>query len=246
VEGKRRTRRIVEHHPLVQALNPDPAQPPQRSIVLTGLPGPSPAAGETRLWLDAGLTSYVDVPDESILHSQTLPNEGGTVLWVAVDAKLSFGSVTSHATQAEFLAGDVASGRLAGAAAEAAVPSMGIRPTPPWSIWPPCQSHAWPCGTHTWPCPVSLPFCPSEAMAPSHCAPCVSLAAHCMTIQLCPSLPFCASEAMAPSHCAPCVSQPRVCPPPSAPCPSVHTICPTPSAVGRCGQGGGFGGMAGT
>ena len=100
-------------HPLVAALNPDPSKPPRRTVKLYGLPGDSPGTGETRLWLDPDLTSYVDVPAESIAYSKTLDDDAGTILWVDADATLSFGSVTSHAAQADFLTGSITSTQLA-------------------------------------------------------------------------------------------------------------------------------------
>ena len=242
-------------HPLVAALNPDPSKPPRRALKIFGLPGDSPSADETRLWLDADLTSYVDVPAEAILHSTTLSEDRGTILWVDVDAKLSYGSVTSHAAQADFLTGQVTAAHMPGAPGGVPDAAGGVWPTPPVTVFP---SQCGACPTHGGPC-LSLPFCPSEAMAPSHCAPCPTHGGPCL------SLPFCPSEAMAPSHCAPCPTRPPICPPltlpsgcgpcpthfwlcppshfgpcptqppicspPSWPCPSVHAICPTPTAV---------------
>jgi hypothetical protein len=246
-------------HPLVQALNPDPAKPPQRAVKLFGLPGASPTAGETRLWLDSELTSYVDIPDDAILYSKELPDDAGTVVWAAVDAKLTYGSVTSHATQADFLSGAITSAHLAGAAAGPGG-AAGPVPTPPVTLPSACgvcpslpgacvslpfcpseampPSHCLPCPTQPGRCP-SLPFCPSEAMLPTHCVPCPTHPGRC------PSLPFCPSEAMPPSHCFPCQTHPPICPPltqiwvcqPSQliPCqPSVHVLCPTPTAVFHC------------
>jgi hypothetical protein len=185
--------RKVESHPLVQALNPDPAKPPQRTVKLFGLPGASSSADHTRLWLDADLTSYADVPDEAILHSKTLPDDAGTVLWVAADAKLSHGSVSSHATQAGFLAGSITATHLAGAAPAGAGLAAGPMPTPPVTAVLPCT----PYGGHF----PSLPICPSEAMAPSHCFPCPSHTGPCL------SLPFCRTETCPPSRLGPCITQ---------------------------------------
>ncbi len=205
-------------HPLVKALNPDPTKPPTRALKLIGLPGESPSADTTRLWLDADLTSYVDIPNEAILYSSELPDDAGTILWVAADATLTHGSVTSHAAQADFLVGEIATTHLAGAMGGAA--PGGQQPLPPVtapSVCGVCPSRGVPC--------VSLPLCPSEAMAPSHCGPCATAPGHCV------SLPVCPSEAMAPSHCSPCVSVP-VCP--SVPCPSHVLPCPPPHTVVGC------------
>jgi hypothetical protein len=192
--------RKVEPHPMVQDMNPDPAKPPQQTVKLFGLPGSSSSADHTRLWLDADLTSYVDVPDVAILHSNTLPDDAGTVLWVAADAKLSHGSVSSHETQAGFLAGSITATHLPEAAGAAAGMATGPVPTPPVTAVLPCA----PYGGHF----PSLPICPSEAMTPTHCMPCPSHVGPCV------SLPYCRSEAMPPSHCTPCGgTQPPICGP---------------------------------
>ena len=107
----------IPHHPLVEALASDPSKPPEKATRLFGFPGPAADAGSTRLWLDPDLTSYVDVPDEAIVHSQTLENEQGTVLWVRPEAKLTYSAVQSQEVQAEFLAGSIAKGNLSAAAA---------------------------------------------------------------------------------------------------------------------------------
>lgn len=207
-------------HPLVKALNPDPTKPPVRALKLFGLPGESPSADQTRLWLDDGLTSYVDVPNDSILYSNTLPDDAGTIVWVAPDAALTYGSVTSHEAQAEFLTGAIATTHLVGATG--AAPGFGGPvPTPPVSLFP---SQCGPCASVALACPPSLPICPSEAMAPSHCGPCATRFGPCL------SLPFCPSEAMAPSHCGPCPTR-------FGPCHSLP-FCPTetcpPSHLGVC------------
>ena len=251
-------RPTVDAHPLVKALVPDPSKPPLPTIKLLGLLGDSPSADTTRLWLDSSLTSYVDIPTEAIRHTQSLPDDGGTVVWVDPDAQLVYGTVTSQAVQASFLSGSIAATHLASAAsAGLAAGPGGPVPTPPVTLPSACACVSRP-GT----CPT-LPLCPSEAMLPSHCG-CPSLPicpseamvpTHCG----CPSLPICPSEAMPPSHCGPCPTHQVWCQPsaflaacgpthtfgcrPSLPCPqtspiicrpSVHVICPTPSAVGGC------------
>ncbi len=177
----------VETHPLVQALVPDPNQPPQPTVKLLGLPGASPDASATRLWLDHELSSYVDVPSNAVLYSKTLPEEGGSVLWVSADAKLNYGSVSSHAGQESYLGGSIVQQNLAGAysgygastyapppyQAPYGAPSLhAICPTPTAtpSVYGPCHV------THTPPCPTpgtiwSIPIflCPVTHMPP--CGP---------------------------------------------------------------------------
>ncbi len=117
-EQKRSARtKSVPHHPLVEALASDPNQPPKRATRLFGYPGPAADRKSTRLWLDIDLTSYVDVPDEAILYSRTLADDEGTILWVDPAAMLSHSSPQPQEVQAEFLAGSIAEGNLAGAPA---------------------------------------------------------------------------------------------------------------------------------
>jgi len=227
----------VGAHPLVEALVPDPGKPPQQALKLLGLPGASPSAGATRLWLDADLTSYVDVPDDAILYAKELPDDAGTILWVSVDANLAYGSVSSHAAQAGFLGGAIASAHLGGA-----VPSQaGAGPMPPMLTGP---SFCGGCPTQLGgPCP-SLPVCPTQA--PSQCIPCFTTDLQCHTVAVCPSLfghlcptqpPICTpltQDVRCPSNLRPCLTI-AGCPPTHvANCPSVHVICPTPSAQLQC------------
>src|SRR5690349_17342997 len=100
----------IPHHPLVEALASDPNQPPEQATKLFGFPGPAADAKSTRLWLDADLTSYVDVPDDAIVHSQTLENDQGTILWVEPSATLTHSTTRSQEVQAEFLGGSIAGG----------------------------------------------------------------------------------------------------------------------------------------
>jgi hypothetical protein len=119
-EQKRSARsKGVPHHPLVEALASDPNQPPKPATRLFGFPGPAADSKSTRLWLDEELSSYVDVPDEAILHSQTLAEDRGTLLWVDPAATLTHGASGAQEVQAEFLGGAIAQRNLAGAPAPA-------------------------------------------------------------------------------------------------------------------------------
>jgi hypothetical protein len=171
----------VEPHPLVQALVPDPNQPPQPTVKLLGLPGDSPDASATRVWLDHDLSSYVDVPSEAVLYSKTLPDDAGTVLWVSADAKLSYGSVGSHASQGSYLGGSIVQQNLAGAQASYGVSSQTQTwPTLICSGPPICITQIPPLcaggvnATHTPPCPTpgtiwSIPPCPVVGLSRMYC-----------------------------------------------------------------------------
>jgi hypothetical protein len=172
----------IPPHPLVQALVPDPKQPPQPTVKLVGLPGTSPDTSTTRLWLDHDLSSYVDVPSSAVLYNKTLPEDGGSVLWVSADAKLNYGSVGSHTAQGSYLGGSIVQQNLAGAAGYGApaytpVPYQTPYGTPSVHVICPTPTatpsvHV-PCATHTQPCPtpgtvVSIPI----ICFPTHIPPC--------------------------------------------------------------------------
>lgn len=174
----------IPHHPLVEALASDPGKPPEKATRLFGFPGPAAESGATRLWLDPDLTSYVDVPDEAIVHSQTLDNDEGTMLWVEPEAKLTYSTTRSQEVQAEFLGGSIAEGNLSKAA---------LRPQPglPWgerpriTIWSyvwfecmpseqvpcrvsfdiPCISRQLPCQTRDFPCRTQEVICITPGIA---------------------------------------------------------------------------------
>lgn len=221
---------------MVEALVPDPGKPPRQTLKLLGLPGASPTTGSTRLWLDADLTSYVDVPDDAILYAKELPDDAGTILWVSVDANLAYGSVSSHAAQAGFLGGAIASAHLGGA-----VPGQG--PAAPMATPPTFPSVCGGCPTQLGgPC-QSLPVCPTQA--PSQCTPCFTVNAGCLTVG-CPSVlghlcqtqpPICppvTQAATCPSQLHPCLTVANCPPTHTGACPSVHVLCPTPTALLHC------------
>lgn len=137
----------VPYHPLVEALASDPNQPPKQATQLFGYPGPAAEAKSTRLWLDLGLTSYVDVPDDAILHSRTLPDEEGTILWVDPAATLTHSVPAQQEVQAEFLAGSIAERHME----RAKIP--GIRPQRPTVVLTAYPTHA--------DCPYSYLSCPT-------------------------------------------------------------------------------------
>jgi hypothetical protein len=125
----------VPHHPLPAALASDSSRAPKKATRLFGYPGLAANAKSTRLWLDTDLTSYVDVPDDAILHSQTLENDEGTILWVDLAATLTHVTPRAQEVQAEFLGGAIAEGNLAGAPVNAEWRIPG-RTALPWNRAP--------------------------------------------------------------------------------------------------------------
>lgn len=105
------SKNLVEEE-FIQKLVPDPSQPPDVGL-LTGYLGKSSRPGHSRLYLTLELSSYVDIPDADILHTQSLKNDGnllgGTLVWVNRDADLKSTTTTGREMQADFLRGSIAS-----------------------------------------------------------------------------------------------------------------------------------------
>jgi len=190
-QPRRRAAANIKPHPLVEALVPDPSQPPVKATRLFGYPGAGTDDGTTRLYQDLDLTSFVDIPNDAILHSQTLENDAGTLVWVDPSATVRHSTVQSHEVQADFLSGGIQEAHLAAAAGmEGIRAAPGLMPTP--TLHTMCFICQPTIGT---PCPPSL------GIACTYAPPChvVSYAVPCAT-RACPSLQ------------APCVSIGIVCP----------------------------------
>src|SRR4051794_12521678 len=95
----------------INRLVPDPANPPN-TILLSGFLGASSEDGHTRLYFDAQLSSYVEIPNEGILHSQPMPAEqsplGGSYVWIQRDAELIQGKAgDQQRPKAKFFEGPI-------------------------------------------------------------------------------------------------------------------------------------------
>jgi hypothetical protein len=213
----------IPTHPLVEALVPDPGEPPQRTTRLFGYPGPSTDSNATRLYLDQDLSTYVDVPNDAIRHSQTLENDQGTHVWVDPAAPLKFSTTQTHEVQADFLSGSIAQQHLGTAAAAGAVPGA-VLPTPTIQVthFGPCMSDFAPCGF------TQIPHCwRTETCPPSHFVPCGTY------IPPCPSAGFTCTHLVVCGVGTPLLSV--ACPPTLHCAQSLHRrVCP--SWFGPCGQ----------
>jgi len=170
---RKSSRSGLPYHPLVEALASDPNQATKRATRLFGFPGPAADANSTRLWLDLDLSSYVDVPDDAILHSQALDDDRGTILWVDPDARLEYSGARPHEVQAKFLGGAITESNL-GCPARSVVPmAFAERGEVTWTDNPICllpqsltarECHTRECRSVEWLCPpvetTDLP-CPS-------------------------------------------------------------------------------------
>jgi hypothetical protein len=162
----------LDPHPLVQKLS-DGGGEPQNTVAIHGYPGQAPADGEWLLWLSLAFTDSVQGRDEDIVHSETLPDDQGTVLYVKADAKLQHRHVQTQNVEASFLGGGIAGGLTAGAAAGPMAPAGGaaIRA----SVSPACFGTAactvfTQCAT----CFTCVTHCGTCATCPTHCFTCVT------------------------------------------------------------------------
>lgn len=165
----------MEEHPLVSALVPDPAQGPPNATVLQGLAGKSPTPGVWRLYLNTDLSEYVEIPESEILHTQQLPDNGGTLVWVPKGLTLNHVQVAATQMQAEFLSGSIATAALGRAAGQQTLFGVAGQPLLRQSRF---------CGvSDVIDCPSdNCPF-PSEVLSkcPSRAFPCPSTG--CPTVQ---------------------------------------------------------------
>jgi hypothetical protein len=248
-DEKRSGSKGIPHHPLVSALASDPSKPPERATKLFGYPGPAAEKGAIRLWLDSDLTTYVDVPDEAILHSQTLPDDQGTWLWVDPGATLTVSSTQSHEVQAEFLGGSIAERNLAAAGPVGGGGGGGLNTTAATCR----ESLSTGCTVLDNCVETALPVCEERVETrPTLCAswfpecPGVSAPAECPTASpgCTPPTSTTRCPTIRPVVCPPIVSRVRICPTPTVVEQVLSGVvrCPTPPVVcqafvshaGRC------------
>jgi hypothetical protein len=79
----------------VAAVQPDPAKP-QATILLAGYLGHG-AEGHVRVYRDAALNAWDDVPEADVVHSIPMPEAklGGSYVWVRASAELKPGSAAA-------------------------------------------------------------------------------------------------------------------------------------------------------
>lgn len=106
----------ITEHPLVSRLSAAGGSgTPEPTTVLQGFLGRGPAAGRWRLYLSAALDDYVEIPEDAILATETLPDNQGNQVWVRAGTSLVRHTTTTRSVQAEFLSGGI-SARAAAAA----------------------------------------------------------------------------------------------------------------------------------
>ena len=251
---RRRTPKDFAEDKIVRDLVPDPGQPPPDSVVLRGFMGKSDRDGHRRLYLDDSLSSWVEIPEEEILHVETTPDdESGTAIWVKRSAQLETKSVQSASAPAEFLSGDIA-GAAAGGLRPGAPGLKGVPLSPfcpPWTVeeirCPGFETFEFACSigcppnTVDFPCAqLSVNF-PCQRTPDLPCRrtpdlPCVqTLQVPCPKSVdfICPQTPVAPCGGRTPA--LPCVNDTFVCPPPTSRCPQKTPRCPnvTPGCGGR-------------
>jgi hypothetical protein len=214
----------------------DPKQPPD-TLMLTGYLGDSSEEGYTRLYFDPELRSYVEVPNDAILHTQPISKEssslGGHHVWIKRDAEVIHGKVGPERTKAKFFEGPIAAA-AAGAAAPLAItvlPNCGITHATVCVCPPITPVHG---------CPSPLPHCPPSP--PPLLCPVTPLHGCPPPTPLCPTLPIHCPTVLCHTPLHGCPTPPVLCPTPTAvqhcitqiTCPSVAILCPTPTALTHC------------
>jgi hypothetical protein len=239
-ERRKPTKGFVEDK-IVRDLVPDPGQPPPESVVLRGYMGKSDRDGHRRLYLDDSLSSWVEIPEDEILHVETTPeDESGTSIWVKRSAQLETKRVESATAPAEFLTGDIASGFRAPLPERAArglgfERSINFICTEKTHFACPQQTPDFPCPpppleTPDFPCPVQTPDFPCPPPPETVDPPCPQ-----RTPDLaCQTPDFkCPPVATPDFRCPPVATPDFRCPPPEhtpdAPCRATPDVaCPPP------------------
>lgn len=120
----------MQQDELIDKLIPDPSQQ-QPLTVLSGFLGRSSQVGHWRIYLSLTLDEYVEIPEEDIIHSQSLGPEqsalGGTMVWVRTGTPLQYTRTMSRQIQAEFLQGPITTGFSMGATGFQAAMAPGPR-----------------------------------------------------------------------------------------------------------------------
>jgi hypothetical protein len=193
----------------------DPAKP-QDTFLIQGFVGTSSEDKHTRIYTDATLEKYIDVPNKDIVHSEPLPKDqsplGGSYLWVKKSAEVVSAAAGGERRKAKFLEGPIAA-QAAAAGGFAAVPHGGgtqLLVCHPSLIVQTCPSASCPS--------VACPF-----TIHSHVCPPVTVLTHCYPsiIIRCPII-----TEVCPVHTVVCpVQTAAVCPVQTLACPVQSIAC---------------------
>jgi hypothetical protein len=168
----------IPHSDFIDKLVKDPAAPPDTRL-LTGFVGASTRADHIRIYSDAELTSWIDVPTDQVVHAARDGSSGAvlapTYVWVRRNAEIAHTSNVK--TRSGLLEGALVQAHLANAAAAAGPVGFPATQIPFF-----CQTHTSACAVTSAPvacpvtttpssCPVtSIPAaCPNHTISPAVC-----------------------------------------------------------------------------
>lgn len=204
----------------------DPKQPPD-TLLLNGFLGKSSEDGHVRLYFDPELKSYVEIPQDAILHSQEISKEssplGGHHVWINPNAELIHGRVGPQRTKAKFFEGPLGAAAAGmGAAAQPAMPYTLACFTVPVHCGRTNPPHCFPHLTAGFPC-----FGPDVAANP-HRIPIGLPTQHCAT-PMCTVGAVCSPPGFTVIGCfgPEAAINPQFAPQAVHPLPSAHPVCPT-------------------
>ena len=171
----------------------DPKNPPA-TLMLTGFVGASSEDGHTRLYFDPHLSSYAEVPNDGILHTQAAATDdglGAVHMWIARDAQLIYGPVSNERPKGAFLDGPIVQDHMAGAAAAAAGVGVGGAAHMPVTLFVGCGvTHQAFCISHgiicNQPLKTFVPVCLPHTINDPGCM--VSAHFGCPSLGICPSI----------------------------------------------------------
>jgi len=160
----------------------DPRQVPD-TLLLSGYLGASSEDKYTRLYFDAQLASYVEIPDDGILHTQDYPEDslGRSYVWIKKETVLIHGKA---GTKAKFLEGPIVNDYMNAAAVRQGPIGDTIFICPETHLDFSCGTtkHGWACTIVQLPtqerycptqyrpyCPPITPRCPTYSDGPAVC-----------------------------------------------------------------------------
>lgn len=252
----------------------DPREPAD-AMALTGYLGASARDDHHRLYLDVGLSSYVDIPSADVLHGQRMQEDsalGEVIVWVRRDARLSYGPT---AQASGFFDGSITE-QFGGGFPPFTIPPFCLPPTlpprcfPPLTVQPRCLPPTIP--LRGCPPPTFPPRCPPPTWPPLGCPPprtpvvpclhtvidcpvrtpvfpCLTTDPRCQPVRT-PVLPCIQFTPACPVQSAVVICQTAICPSAVDACPSAPAGCDTPfnpeTPINPAGYfGGGMGGAYG-
>ena len=209
----------------------DPANPP-KTILLTGYLGDSSEPGHTRLYFDAQLNSYVDIPNDAILHEEEISSTppGQTYVWIKQDAQVIHGEAAPQRTKSSFFEGPIA----AAAARAPRTLHFGCQMTADQGCRIP-RTIDLTCQTVAVGCEVPTDFCPPPR-TPLRGCPVTSPFQVCMTpVVPCEVESFRCPPRTTPQAGCPVTSPFHVCLTPVVPCEVESARCPPPRTTPQFG-----------